>query len=252
MKIQYASDLHLEFPQNTKFIQAKPLQTKGDILLLTGDIVPFALMHEHTDFFNYVSDHFKMVYWIPGNHEYYHSDIADRCGTLNEQIKNNVFLVNNISVVHEDVKFIFSTLWSKISPVNQWTIEQSLNDFHVIKYKGNRFSVAQFNQFHHESLEFIQQELSGEKVNKTVVVTHHAPTFKNYPEKYKSSTINEAFATELFSFIEQYEPDYWIFGHTHFNTPNFNIGKTNLLTNQVGYVHDLENLHFDPKAVIEV
>ena len=57
---------------------------------------------------------------------------------------------------HEEVKLVFSTLWSKISSENEWNIERSVSDFHVIKYNKNRFSTPVFNQLHADSLEFIK------------------------------------------------------------------------------------------------
>ena len=35
-----------------------------------------------------------------------------------------------------------------------------------------------------------------------IIVTHHVPIFIYYPEQYRHSEINSAFATELFEFIE--------------------------------------------------
>ena len=248
MKIQYCSDLHLEFRENKEFLRLNPLQPMGDILLLAGDIVPFKVMHKHADFFDYVADHFETTYWLPGNHEYYHSDIADRSGQMNEKIRTNVFLINNLSVKYPDVKLIFSTLWAKISPVHQWAIRQGISDFQVIHHQGNPLTPFHFNQLHEESLQFLEKEVNQEK---SIVVTHHVPTFMNYPDKYSGSTLNEAFAVELYDFIEPSGIDYWLFGHHHQNVSEFNIGTTKMITNQLGYVKHQEDAGFDINKIIE-
>jgi predicted phosphohydrolase len=252
LKLQYASDLHLEFPANKEYLKQHPLHAVGEVLVLTGDIVPFAIIEKHKDFFSYVSDHFETTYWLPGNHEYYHFDIAEKSGVLHEKIRSNVFLVNNTSVVHENAKLIFSTLWSHISPGYQWQIERNLNDFHLIKHKGFRFSSEQYNQLHEESLAFIQNELKTVKDEKVAVFTHHCPTFLNYPEQYKGDLLNEAFAVELHNLIESSEIACWVYGHHHTNTPEFTIGNTRLITNQLGYVQRNEHRLFETNKVIEL
>jgi len=56
---------------------------------------------------------FAQTYWLPGNHEYYHFDISKKSVSLNEKIRENVSLVNNITLQHGGARLIFSTLWSK-------------------------------------------------------------------------------------------------------------------------------------------
>lgn len=252
MLIQYASDLHLEFTENKAFITRNPLIPVGEVLVLAGDIVPFAVMEKHQDFFSYLADNFKYTYWLPGNHEYYRSDLAQRCGVINEAIRNNVFLVNNISVVHDQIKLIFSTLWSRISLGYQWQIERSLNDFHLIKYNGFRFSAEQYNHHHYESLAFIKSEINSGKEGKMAVFTHHCPTLLHYPEQYRNDILNEAFAVELHDLIEDSKLAFWVYGHHHTNTPEFSIGSTKLITNQLGYVQRNEHYTFEANKVFSI
>lgn len=251
MKIQYCSDLHLEFPDNKEYIINSPIEPIADILILAGDIVPFKIIDNHQDFFNYISRNFKTTYWIPGNHEYYYYNV-DSSRFLDTKIRENIFLVNNCIKEISGVNIIFSTLWSNISESKRWLLQQSLSDFKVIKYNDHLFNVDDYNSLHKESLEFIQNALNETSDNKTVVVTHHAPTFVNYPEKYVDSKINEAFASNLTELIEDNSIDFWIYGHHHSNVNEFQIDNTKLVTNQLGYIKYNENVGFNPKAYIEI
>ena len=236
MIVQYCSDLHLEFRDNQRYLQKHPLPVIGDVLILAGDIGLFSRMDDYEEFFNYISGSFELTYWLPGNHEYYHSDINKRSGFLKENIRSNLLLVNNCTIEHGDTRFLFSTLWSRISPVNEWQIQNSLSDFRVIQWKGGRLPVSAFNDLHDECVKFLSGELKRNWTGKTIVATHHVPTFDHYPVQYKGDILNEAFATELSPLIEQTEPDYWIYGHHHTNVQAFKIGATEMLTNQLGYV----------------
>lgn len=252
MKIQYCSDLHLEFLQNNKFIKKHPLIPAGDILIMAGDIVPFAVMDEQHDFFNYLADNFETTYWVPGNHEYYHWDISTKRGAVKEAIRSNVFLVNNQTIQTGKTRLIFSTLWSDISPDASFFIQRRMADFSAINFNGKPFTTDEYNTLHSECKKFIEDELVEKVTTATMVITHHVPTFLQYPVKYKRDVLNEAFATELHSMIEQSSIDYWLYGHHHFNTPLFTIGKTKLITNQLGYIKFRENIGFKNDAVIEI
>jgi len=250
MQIQYCSDLHLEFPENEKYLINNPLSVKGDILILAGDIVPFKIMGNYEDFFDYLSEKYKYTYWVPGNHEYYYYDISDKTGIINEKIRDNVLLVNNTTVKHGDVNMIFSTLWTKINLDNSFSIQSGMSDFHVIKDNKKAFTINKYNALYEAGVDFITDEIKNIK-GKTIVVTHHVPTFYNYPKKYKGSVLNSAFAVELFDLIEKSNIDYWIYGHSHYNTKDFNIGKTKMLTNQLGYVQYGEHSLFSGNKFIK-
>ena len=244
LTFQYCSDLHLEFDLNRKWISKYPLHVKGDVLLLAGDVTPFAQMEQHGYFFDFVAKNYKAAYWIPGNHEYYGSDIARRSGTLHETIRDNVFLVNNTTIDIGGVDLICTTLWSHIDPAYEWEITRAMSDFHVINNGARKLTIDVYNSMHAQCMRYLQQAISDSKAARKIVMTHHVPTLMNYPEKYKEDRLNQAFAVELYDFIESSGTDCWIYGHTHSNTPDFKIGDTLMLTNQLGYVKYGENADF--------
>jgi len=250
MRIQYASDLHLEFDDNEEYLRHNPLQVSGEILILAGDIIPFVNYHDADWFFQWCSDNYRATYWVMGNHDYYGGDAGSISTSI--CISKRVFVVNNMNVFNHELELIFTPLWSKISPANAMKIERSISDFRLIKYNGKRFTSDHFNKCHRQCLDFLKTEIAKPSDKKKVVVTHYVPTFMNYPEKYKGDVINEAFATELFGLIEGADVKAWIYGHHHCNVPDFKIGNTEMLTNQLGYINYGDNVGFMNDKMIEV
>jgi len=250
MKIQYCSDLHLEFLENIQYLKEFPLLPAADVLILAGDIVPFEQLDKHGRFFNKLSKEYEMVYWVPGNHEYYYYDVGRKSGSFIEKIRKNVWLVNNTAVRLGDISFLFSTLWASITTENEWFVQRGMTDFRTILYNEKRFTPQNFNDLHLESRKFLEENASI--AGKKVVVTHHIPTFTNYPAQYKDDILNEAFAVELSDLIHEMNPLAWIYGHHHKNIPEFTIGDTRMLTNQLGYVKYGEHGRFRHNAILEV
>ncbi len=252
MQIQYCSDLHIEFPQNKKFLKENPILPKAEILLLAGDIVLFSELDKHKDFFAYLSDNFRQTYWVPGNHEYYHFNLSSKARSFSEKILPNVTLANNTVITDSDTRILMSTLWSKIGDRNHGMVEYNMSDFRVIKYNGWKLTASVFNELHEDCLNFITTELKNEPEKKSVVLTHHIPTFLNYPERFKNDILNDAFAVELFDLINEHGPDAWIYGHHHQHILEFTIGKTRLINNQLGYVQLKEHELFDPTRILDI
>jgi hypothetical protein len=111
---------------------------------------------------------------------------------------------------------------------------------------------ADINHLHADSLAFIKTELARPTEKKTVVVTHHVPTYFHFPDVHKGDPVNEAFVVELFPLINDSDIACWIYGHHHFNIPDFHIGNTTLTTNQLGYVARNEQRGFNPGRTLEV
>jgi Icc-related predicted phosphoesterase len=251
MRIQYCSDLHLEFEENSKYLYINPLNIVGEVLILAGDIVPFRddfLLHP---FFTYISENFKKVFWVPGNHEFYYKDIGEYKDSYNILYKQNIHIVHNTSIIYNSIRFVFSSLWSNIADENARTIEQKISDFQYINVHNKRFNTAYFNELHTKSKLFLHEELV-KKHNKTVVVTHHLPTPLCNSQTHANSPLNEAFCVDLTELVEQSNASFWIYGHSHFNQKPLFIGKTILLTNQLGYVHLAEYAKFKHNAYFSI
>lgn len=237
MKVQYVSDLHLEFRENRHFLNKATFPVEGDVLVIAGDT--FYLNDttlSQNKFLKWASDNYKQVLLITGNHEYYNfCDVMARGMRWKWMLAKNVGYYQNQVVRVDDTDFVLSTLWSYVPPQDEYSVSHGLNDFRMIMYKGKRMTVENYNEMHRYCVSFIRKSIEESTAKHIVVVTHHLPTMSVVAPQHQGSPLNSGFATELGNMIANSGIDAWIYGHSHTNIDT-KIGDTRIVSNQMGYV----------------
>lgn len=254
MRLQYASDLHLEFGENSRWLKEHPLIPSADILVLAGDIGYLGddnyISHP---FWNRVSEDFNQVIVVHGNHELYKFfDINELRNGWQLEIRHNVRVCyNSVIALNEETDLIASTLWAHIPPSEEYLTERCVSDFKRIRNGEFRLSAQRFNEEHEVCRNFIEKAVSESNAERIVVATHHVPSFALMAEEFKDSSINGAFTVELAGMIAESRINCWIYGHSHRNIDKM-IGSTRCVSNQLGYVFQNEHNTFRRDAVTEI
>ena len=253
MKIQYASDLHLEFADNWRFLRENPLHDSGDILVLAGDIGYLGDQnYQNHPFWDWASENFHQVLVALGNHEFYkYYDLSSMKDGEVGEIRKNIHYYYNKVVRIDNVDFILSTLWSKIEETNASYTEQCVTDFRRIMHGDKILTHREFNQEHNRCFQFIKKSVKESTAEYKVVVTHHVPSFQLCSPEFEGSSLNGAFMVELEEYIKESGINYWIYGHSHRNIEK-TIGKTHCVSNQLGYVFANEHLTFKQESTIVI
>jgi len=260
LKIQFVSDLHLEFADNRAYLKAHPLEVTGDILLIAGDTAYLDVPESGRDtyaqyeFWDWASRNYKQVIVCLGNHDFYgYYDLATMPDGYCKEIRHNVHAYYNKVVSIGDTDIIVSTLWSFIEPFDAYRTEKGVSDFYRILYNDHRLTADDFNNEHERCFDFIRKAVKESKARTKIVLTHHVPTQLCTAEEFRGSAINGAFTVELGDYIADSGIDYWIYGHSHRNI-DARIGKTQILSNQLGYISHDEHLRngFNPSRYLEL
>ena len=251
MRIQYASDLHLEFADNWRYLREHPLEVNGNILILAGDIGYLGDQNYQTHpFWDWASENYQQVLVAPGNHEFYKFyDLASMKDGEVGEIRKNVHYYYNKVLRIDDVDFILSTLWSHIDEKDALNCEQRVTDFRRIMYGSRVLTHREFNYEHERCLAFIKTSVANSDAKYKIVISHHVPSYQLCASEFAGSSLNGAFTVELEDYIKASGIDYWIYGHSHRNI-NKVIGKTHCVCNQLGYVFANEHYQFDVRTAL--
>jgi predicted phosphodiesterase len=280
MKFYLVDDMHLEFAG-----YKMPGDPEGT-LLLAGDIsVPVVFKEGRTDqkslklaprfreFFEHVSNSYKKVYYIAGNHEFYNGYWEDTRDFMRVATKDtNVTVLEKEWVdLGDDIHLYGATFWTSFrdnDPSVTSVARRGMNDYNLIHtVRDNSLPYARRNgsitpdmvyQDHLEARKTLEEGLAVRRGKKVIVMTHHAPSLNSSHPRFggTSDPLNWAYCSELDQFIiDNPTIKFWVHGHTH-DTHDYMLGSTHVLCNPRGYAYGEnalgENYRFKPDLSFEV
>lgn len=253
-KFQLFSDIHLEFSKKS-FPRIPKL---ANYLILAGDIGKINNPN-FKDFFDYCSNNWNKVFYVLGNHEYYHSNKP--FNRLNEDyhifIKQypNVFLLDNSHYdINPNLRLIGSTLWSNPTTTEGFMDFKKILDVKEHINRKLEISIETFKRLHEESVVYLKSKILKNDKN-LLVITHFPPSQKNTSHpKYKnqSQSIKDYFASNIIDDLpKEHKIKGWLFGHTHFSTNIQLSNNIKLIANQMGYPNE-DDINMNGSAVFEI
>ena len=240
MLIRYCSDLHLEGFQDTASAQETrflphDLRDPEAVLVLAGDIC--SKMDMLVEFLATVESRFRKVIYVPGNHEYYGSEMCAWNREFRKAARTKLSNVYSAAGTVEyctidDVDFIFGTGWADGGKTYQEEIMvgSAIADFSHIKFDDRLFKVSDMQTLHRYQFSDIAH-LIDRSLNKTVVITHHLPSYKICHPRFGSAH-NGGFASAADDVVNL--ANFWIHGHTH-DTIDITLDNTRVVANPAGY-----------------
>lgn len=263
--IQIVSDLHLEqLDRKLTLWKQNLVRPVCEVIAVLGDTCE--LQHDElwVEFMRYLSENWRIVLVVNGNHEYHNDGILTIQQLVDRQRKllcenrlENVNLLDNYDFVWtlpsgEKIKIIGSTLWSYIPPKHYDLVQKQIRDYsqtfidHVScetdEVHHRLVTPKDTSRMHLEAVQYLYESiLAAEKEGtRVIVLTHHAPLTVNtsHPkyEKDRERALNFVFSSEQSGLMK---PNVllWAFGHTHWPT-DFMFRHTRVYSNPHGYGKD--------------
>lgn len=261
MKIQIASDLHLEFLEGP-FPGYRVIEpADADVLVIAGDI------HRGTQAVAAFADWPVPVVYVHGNHEAYMEQYSDLVGKMRSAAAGTrVHYLEGDEYVLHGVRFLGCCLWTDYRLYHDdpqaamQEAERHLNDHRLIRTRQGTFTARDALDIHLQSRAWLERKLDEHFDGPTVVVTHHGPHPNSIHPRFAETLLNPAFISDLTPLLGK--ADLWIHGHVH-DSFDYEVAGARVIANPRGYPLnrreaqsvdqiEWENRGFDAQLVADV
>lgn len=253
MKLNILSDLHLsggelDIPRND-----------ADVVILAGDIA------RPEQAVRWASGFDKPVLYVPGNHEFYGSSLADTVPKLRQLCAGTgIHVLDCDDIIIQGVRFLGATLWTDFllhgegGPRTQALQEAQnfMRDFqkiHIGAAPDRLFSPADCAALCQVQSCWLEDRLAQSHAGPTVVVTHHAPSRRSIHPRFAGSLLNACFVSDLDRLGDGRRARLWVHGHTH-DSFDYAVNGTRVVCNPRGYCSEgvNENAAFDANFLVDL
>lgn len=204
-------------------------------LIVAGDVTRVENWDILVSFFAVACTNYRMVYYVPGNHEYYTGNPNLTMSVIELRLKKLEDLYSNLNILcdryitYEKLGFVIfgGMLWSKLSDPHQ-PINRS-----IYMNNGEPINYSEWNRRHFTTVSALDEAISYASENnlKLYVVTHYAPTFKDtLSEKWNNHPHNVLYCTDMEYYFNK-KIYAWVFGHTGHNCDKI-VNGMRLVSNQ--------------------
>ncbi|MDZ4391172.1 MAG: metallophosphoesterase [Gemmatimonadales bacterium] len=251
-RILLYSDLHREFPENRRTVDARLAPAARDLVILAGDTDVGAAG------VTWAAKRFPdtPVAFVLGNHEAYHQPswpaTVAACrraarGTNVRVLHRNGWTVAGVRVLGCTLWTDYSVLGAGMAPWSRYCADRDLADSRkILTQSGGPFRAEDAERAHRRDLAWLRRALRAAHAVglPTVVVTHHAPLLQCDQFARQPSPLTPAFVNNLEAMMHRPDaPMLWCSGHTHSRFSG-RVGRTYVHANQLGYVHRNESRGF--------
>lgn len=247
LRIRVLSDLHL----NNQNWQAP--HAPADLVVLAGDIA------NGTAGLHWARQNFEdtPIVYVSGNQEFYGHNADDLLAEMHVIARDlDIHFLEQEVLNFKGLRILGATLWTDYNLFGleaRWlaiTNRRKNAPFERKDILSDEGVVMPHKKtiWHDRTVAWLSKELSREFDGKTMVVTHHVPTIRGLPSRYRDDLSSAAFASNLDHLFPLV--DNWVCGHTH-TASDFQVGRCRVVINPRGRTLDGQN-GFDPKLLLAI